>query len=167
MWTIWPIRPKKATIGHKLKQSSQNHPLGEKVQNSNYKYNQQKNTSLFSQNQLRIHQSENHFINAISDLPRTKATKSTPTKARSPSQTTHTPIRHQQQTTRRMPRQTPSANALDTAEDLRLTDTINEIFSKKLLTILNRRDAILKEVWDFVIRNDEERLKKISPYIYS
>ena len=35
-----------------------------------------------------------------------------------------------------------------------------------LLAILTGKDVILKKVWDCVIRNDEERIKDMSPYIY-
>ena len=66
--------------------NSKNHlkflKLGAKVQTSNRKYNPPKNTSLFAQNQFTIYQSNNHSTNAISNMPRTEATKSTPTKAR-------------------------------------------------------------------------------------
>ena len=55
---------------------------------------------------------------------------------------------------------------MDTADDLRLTHTINDVLSKKLLAILTGKDAIPKEVRYRVIRNNEERLEDISPYIY-
>ena len=38
---------------------------------------------------------------------------------------------------------------------------------KKLQAILTGKDAILKEVQDCVLRNDPDRLKEISPYIFS
>ena len=62
---------------------------------------------------------------------------------------------------------TPSTTAVDTADDYRLTDIITLILSKKPLVKITEKDATLKEVRDIVIRNDEERLKDISPYIYS
>ena len=98
-------------------------------------------------------------------MPRTKATTSTPTKARvtfsdnSPSNTT------QATNTSSNTETTPSTSDIDTAEDLRPTDTINRIFSKKLLAFMTGKDVILKEVRDFVICNDEDWLKEISPYI--
>ena len=55
---------------------------------------------------------------------------------------------------------TPSNTAIDTAEALRLTATINGIFSNKLPAILTGMHAILKEVRVCVIRNDEDRLKQ-------
>ncbi|XP_075241635.1 uncharacterized protein LOC142336609 [Convolutriloba macropyga] len=54
-----------------------------------------------------------------------------------------------------------------TAEDIRFTNTLNKIFSRKLLAILTGKDAILKEVRDCVLRDDPNRLKEISPYIFS
>ena len=56
---------------------------------------------------------------------------------------------------------------MDAVEDMRFTDTLNRIFSKKLLAILTGNDAILKEVRDCVLRNDPDRLKEISHYIFS
>ena len=56
---------------------------------------------------------------------------------------------------------------MDNAQRLRLTDIINSITNKTLLAILTVKDAILKEVRYCAICNDEDRLKKISPYIYS
>ena len=100
-------------------------------------------------------------------MPRTRAAKSTPTKTRvsfsdnSPSNTTPATITSSNAET------PPSTSAIDTAEDLRLTDTINRIFTKKLLPILTGKDAILKEVRDCVLRIDKDRLKKICPFLYS
>ena len=100
-------------------------------------------------------------------MPRTKATKATPTKARvnfsenSPSNTTSATNTSSNTET------TPATSAIDTAEDLRLTEMINRIFSKKLLAILTGKDAILKEVRDCIIRKVEERFKEVSPYIHS
>ena len=56
-----------------------------------------------------------------------------------------------------------SLTTLDTAEVQRLSNTINKIFSKKLFAFLTGKDAILKEVRDCVLRNDEARLMEISP----
>ena len=101
-------------------------------------------------------------------MPRTRAAKSTPTKAlvtfsdNYPSNTSATNTSSKTETT-------PSTSSISTAEDLRLTDTINRIFSNRLLAILTGKDAILnlKQVRDCVLRIDEDRLKEISPYIYS
>ena len=96
-------------------------------------------------------------------MPRTRAAKFTPTKARvtfsdnSPFNTT--PTTNTSLNTER----TPSTSAMDTAEELKLTDTINQISIKNLLAILRGKDAILKEVRDCVLRNDEDRLKKLVP----
>ena len=55
--------------------------LGGKMKNSNYKNNQPKNISLLAQNHSSIHYIENDLVNAISDIPRGKSNKSTPTEA--------------------------------------------------------------------------------------
>ena len=100
-------------------------------------------------------------------MPRIRAEKTTPTKARvifsdnSPSNTTPATNRLSNTET------TPYTSAVVTVEDMRYTDTLNKIFSKKLLAILTGKDAILKEVRDCVLRNDEVRLQEIRPYIYS
>ena len=74
-----PIRPIFDT-------NSNNHyklvKLSANEENSKYKYNQPKNKLLFAQNKLRFHTSNNQLINAISNMPRTRAAKSTQTKAR-------------------------------------------------------------------------------------
>ena len=56
---------------------------------------------------------------------------------------------------------------IDEAEDIKFTETLNKVFSKKFLAILTGKDAILKEVRDCVIRNDAKRLQGISPYLCS
>ena len=50
---------------------------------------------------------------------------------------------------------------------MRFSNTPNKIFSKKLFATLTGKDAILKEVRDCGLCNDEDRLREISPYIYS
>ena len=50
------------------------------------------------------------------------------------------------------------------ANNLRLSETTNRMFSRKVLVVPRVKDSILKEVTNCVIRNDEERLKNISPY---
>ena len=100
-------------------------------------------------------------------MPRTRAEKSTPTKARvsfsDNSSSNTTPATKTSSNTET----TPSTSAVDTADDMIFRDTLNKIFSKKLLALLTGKDAILKEVRDCVLGKDEDRLKEISPYIYS
>ena len=100
-------------------------------------------------------------------MPWNRAAKSTPTKARvtfsDNSRFNTTPATNTSLNTER----TPSTSAMDTTEELRRTDTINQISIENLLAILRGKDAILKEVRDCVFRNAEDRLKEISPYIYS
>ena len=93
-------------------------------------------------------------------MPRTRTAKSTPTKARvsfSDNSTTNTSSKA---------KMTTSTSAVDAAEDMRLIDTLNRILSKKLIAFLTGKNAILKEVRDCVLRNDQDRLKEISPYIF-
>ena len=61
---------------------------------------------------------------------------------------------------------TPSTSAQDIANDQRVSETKNSIFSKNLLAIITGKDAILKEERDCVIKNDEESVKDISSSIY-
>ena len=99
-------------------------------------------------------------------MPKTKATrsKSTPTKARVTfSDTTpSTPVTHTSSNT-----ETPSGSLIEEADDIYFTEILNKIFSRKLLAILTGKDAILKEVRDSVIRDDPDRLREISPYLFS
>ena len=99
-------------------------------------------------------------------MPKTKAkrSKSTPTKARVTFSDT-TPLTPTTNTSLNI--ETPSGSLIDAAEDICFTETLNKIFSKKILAIFAGRDAILKEVRDCVIRDDPERLREISPYIFS
>ena len=60
-----------------------------------------------------------------------------------------------------------STNTLSAAEDQRLTETINKTFGKKICAKLNGIDAILKELRDSIIRNEEALPKELSPYIHS
>ena len=80
-------------------------------------------------------------------MPKTKATRSesTPTKAgvTFSDTTTSTPATYTSLKT-----ETPSGSLIDAAEDICFTETLNKIFSKKLLAILTGKDEILKEVRD-------------------
>ena len=49
--------------------------LSSKAQIPEYKYNQLKNTLLFAQNKFRIHLSNIHSTNSISEMQRTRAEK--------------------------------------------------------------------------------------------
>ena len=42
---------------------------------------------------------------------------------------------------------------------------VNKIFSKSLIASLTSKDAVLKEVRDCILLNNESRLKKLRPYI--
>ena len=98
-------------------------------------------------------------------MPRAKANKATPTKTRVTfSDTTpSTPATNASSNTET----TPSGSVIDAADDLRFTDTLNNVFSKKLIAIITGKDTMLKKVRDCVLRDDPDRLKKISPYIFS
>ena len=149
--------------------------LSAKIQIPKYKYNLQKNHSLFVQNGFTFHSTLNNSIkslnasnsvNLLNKMPKTKASrsKSTPTKARVTfSDTTpSTPTTNTSSNT-----ETPSGSLIDLADDIRFTKHKNKIFSKNLLAILTGKDAILKEVSDCVIRDDPDRLRELSLYIFS
>ena len=44
---------------------------------------------------------------------------------------------------------------------------VNKIFSKSLIASLTSKDAVLKEVRDCILTNNESRLKELNPYIQS
>ena len=43
----------------------------------------------------------------------------------------------------------------------------NQLFTKSFLAILTSKDAVLKEIRDCVIQDDEARCKEVSPYVHS
>ena len=167
MWTFWTIEPIKAHIDAKSSNHHKFSKLGTKIKNPTYEFNTLKHTSFFAQNTSIIQQPQYNLINSISKIQRGKFTKSTPTKAQvtfldnSPTNTTPAPNNTSHAKT------TPSTSSVDTADDQRLTETMNGFFSKELLAFLTWKDAILKEIIDCVIWNDEEQLTDFSPYIYS
>ena len=95
-------------------------------------------------------------------MPKTEATrsKSTPTKARVTFSDTTPSITG---TNTSSNTETPSGSLIEEADDIYFTETLNKVFSRKLLAILTGKDAILKEVRDCVIRDDPDRLREISP----
>ena len=153
---IKPIFDTNSNNHHKLLK------LSMKVSNFKYQCN-----SIFAQNILRFHLRKTQVINAISKMPRTHTAKPTLTKVRVNFSDNSLSNTAAATNTSSNTDTTPSISAKDTMEDLRLTETINRVFNKKLLVILTGSDAILNEVWDCVIWNDEDRLKEISPYICS
>ena len=44
---------------------------------------------------------------------------------------------------------------------------VSKIFNKSLIASLTSKDAVLKEVRDFILTNNESRLKALNPYIHS
>ena len=98
-------------------------------------------------------------------MPRAKINKSTPTKARVNSSDDSPSIPATNTSSNN--KKTPSGSVVDAADDLRFADTLNKVFSKKILATLTGKDAILKEVRDCLLRDDPDRLKQISPYIFS
>ena len=105
-------------------------------------------------------------VNLLNKMPKTKATrsKSTPTKAQMTFSDTTPSI---PATNTSSNNETPSGSLIDVADDICFPDTLNKIFSKKLLAIHTGKDAILKEMRNCVIRDDPDILSKISPYIIS
>ena len=143
-----PIQP---IIGIKSSNQHKYVKLGANVKIPEYKYSPQKHKSLFAQNSLRIKSNQNNSANSITKMPRLKTNKATPTRARVTfSDTTpSTPTTNTSSNTEA----TPFGSLLDAAEDLSFTDTLNKVFSRKLLAILNGKDAILKEVRDCVLKD--------------
>ncbi|XP_075241628.1 AP-1 complex subunit gamma-1-like [Convolutriloba macropyga] len=113
-----------------------------------------------------VQQEQSENVNHINKMPEIEATrsKSTPTKARVTfSDTTpSTPGTHTSSNT-----ETPSGILIEEADDIYFPEPLNKAFSRKLLAILTGKDAILKEVRDCVNRDDPDRLREISPYLFS
>ena len=66
---------------------------------------------------------------------------------------------------------TDTTTVTSTSVDDLYLDTFNfalsKIFSSTLLACLTTKDAILKEIRDFILTENEDRCKQISPYIHS
>ena len=56
---------------------------------------------------------------------------------------------------------------IEEMDDILFTETLNKVFSRKFLAFLTGKDATLKEVRDCVIRDDPDRHRQISPYLFS
>ena len=164
------LSPIKPINGVKSNNPPNNAKFSAKAKIPKYKYH-----SLFAQNQPTNHSTvnkQNKFINSnnsvnhISKMSKAKAprSKSTPTKARVTFSDT-TPSLPGTNTTSNT--ETPNGSMIEETDDMLFTETLNKVFSKKFLAILTGKDAILKEVRDCVIRNDSDRLHKISPYLFS
>ena len=159
------LNPTEPIIGIKSSNQHKYVKLCANVKIPDYKYSPQKHNLLFAQNSLRIKSNQNKSVNSITKMPRSKTNKATPSTARVTfSDTTPSmPAKNTSYNTET----TPSASLPDAAEELRFTDTLNKVFSKKLLAILTGKNAILKGVCDYVLRDYPDRLKQISPYIFS
>ena len=46
-------------------------------------------------------------------------------------------------------------------------NNLNQLFTKSFLAVLTSKDAVLKEMRDCVIQDDEARCKEVSPYVHS
>ena len=134
-----------------------------------------KNHSLFAQNKPKNHYTLNKQIKLINSNDsvnhnskiskvKTPRSKSTPTKARVTFSDT-TPSTPETNTSSNT--ETPTGSMIEETDDILFTETLNKVFSRKFLAILTGKDAILKEVMDCVIRDDPDRLREISPYLFS
>ena len=46
-------------------------------------------------------------------------------------------------------------------------NNLNHLFTKSFLAVLTSKDAVLKEIRDCIIQDDEARCKEVSPYVHS
>ena len=129
--------PIEPIIGNKSINQHNYVELSANLKIAEYKYSPEKHNLLFAQNSLRISSNQNNSSNNSSKI--LLPTRKQPLLV----------VYSMQQRT------------------LRFTDTLNKVFSKTLLAILTGKDAILKEVRDCVLRDDPDRLKEFSPYIFS
>ena len=169
---LYPIKPINSI---KSNNPPNNAKISAKTQIPKYKNHLHKNHSLFAQNKPTNHYTlnkqnkltnSNNSVNHISKMSKVKAprSKSTPTKARVTfSDTTpSTPGTNTSSNT-----ETPTGSMIEETDDILFTETLNKVFSRIFLAILTGKDAILKEVRDCVIRDDPDRLREISPYLFS
>ena len=167
-----PLQPINVIKSDKLPNNTK---LSAKAQIPKYKYHLNQNHSLFAQIQPTKHSIVNkqtnscvsdNSINSINTMSKAKATrsKSTPTKARV-TFSDRTPSTPGTNTTSHT--ETPTGSAIEEADYIIFTETLNKVFSKKFLAILTGKDTILKEVRDCVMRDDPDQLQEISPYLFS
>ena len=72
--------------------------------------------------------------------------------------------------TQNTPRQSPSHSNIstpltDSPQVLSFDKVIGKKSNKNLIASLTSKDAVLKDIRDFIIRSDEERSKELKPYL--
>ena len=76
-------------------------------------------------------------------------------------------------TTSANPNHNTQASSSPETQDIELSreevfeSNLNQLFTKSFLAVLTSKDAVLKEIRDCVLQDDEARCKKVSPYIHS
>ena len=76
-------------------------------------------------------------------------------------------------TTSANPNNNTQASSSPEIQDIELSmeevfeSNLNQLFTKSFLAVLTSKDAVLKEIRDCVLQDDEARCKEVSPYIHS
>ena len=61
----------------------------------------------------------------------------------------------------------PEENDIELSREEIFENNLNQLFTKSFLAVLTSKDAVLKEIRDCVIQDDQARCKELSPYIHS
>ena len=61
----------------------------------------------------------------------------------------------------------PEDHDIELSREEIFENNLNQLFTKPFLAVLTGKDAVLKEIRDCVIQDDEARCKEVSPYIHS
>ena len=61
----------------------------------------------------------------------------------------------------------PDNHDIELSREEIFENNLNQLFTKSFLAVLTSKDAVLKEIRDCVIQDDEARCKEVSPYVHS
>ena len=61
----------------------------------------------------------------------------------------------------------PETQDIELSREEVFESNLNQLFTKSFLAVLTSKDAVLKEIRDCVLQDDEARCKEVSPYIHS
>ena len=61
----------------------------------------------------------------------------------------------------------PETHGIELSREEVFESNLNQLFTKSFLAVLTSKDAVLKEIRDCVLQDDEARCKEVSPYIHS
>ena len=61
----------------------------------------------------------------------------------------------------------PASSNLELSKEEVFENSLTQLFTKGFLAVLTTKDAVLKEVRDCILQDDEQRCKEVNPYLGS